>query len=82
MWKSLKPKLKMKRRMKTNPRLLFFMPYNLKSLIRELTCKECGKHFTFFGRASDYLYKAKDVHGHRIYFCSDKCKREYERKRM
>ena len=20
------------------------MPYNLKSLIRELTCKECGKH--------------------------------------
>lgn len=36
------------------------MLYNFKALMRELTCKQCGKRFTFFGCASNYLYKAKE----------------------
>ena len=53
---------------------------NFKKAISEKACCECGKEFTFTIPRSQYLYKRLD-HGHMKYFCSDKCKRKWEKGR-
>lgn len=51
---------------------------NYNEIISEKQCEQCGKTFTFTCPRGQYLYK-KVFEGHLSYFCSDKCKREFEK---
>lgn len=53
---------------------------NFRGIIREKKCTFCGKDFLITVPCSQYLYK-KSVDGRMAYFCSDKCKMEWEKRR-
>lgn len=46
--------------------------------ISQCNCEQCGKTFTFICHKSQYAYK-KQYEGKMNYFCSYKCKTEFEK---
>lgn len=53
---------------------------NFNGIFKQKICKFCGKEFIVNVPCNQYLYKKSVSNGY-LYFCSDKCKREWEKRR-
>lgn len=52
-------------------------PRFLSSIIHEMVCDYCGKCFTWTGHKKDYIFKKQYKDDGILYFCCEKCKRNY-----
>ena len=56
-------------------------PRFLSTIIHEMDCDYCGKHFTWSGLKKDYVFKKQYSDDGMLYFCCEDCKRNYVRDR-
>ena len=56
-------------------------PRFLSTIIHEMDCDYCGKHFAFSGLKKDYVFKKQYSDDGMLYFCCEDCKRNYVRDR-
>lgn len=56
-------------------------PRFLSSIIHEMDCDYCGKHFTWTGLKKHYIFQKKYSGEGQLFFCCEDCKRNYVRDR-